>query len=246
MTSRVFLAGATGVIGRSLVPLLRGAGHSVIGTTRTAEGKAKLEAMGIGAVVVDVFDAAAVEMAVTTAAPDILIHQLTDLAAGIDPAAPEEAMRRNARLRREGTANLVRAARVAGVKRVIAQSIAWAYAFKDLPFVESDPLDVKATGSRAVSILDGVIPLESAILNQDDFEGVVLRYGQLYGPGTWAADPEGTAPVQVDAAAYAAFLALDHGPPGVYNIADPGGVVSIDKALRELGWRPDFRLQEQA
>jgi nucleoside-diphosphate-sugar epimerase len=244
--SRVFLAGATGIIGQSLGPLLRGAGHFVVGTTRSAEGKAKLEAMGIDAAIINVFDAEALRTAVTAAAPDVLIHQLTDLAAGIDPAAPEEAMRRNAHLRREGTANVVAAARAAGVKRIIAQSIAWAYAPKPLPFIESDPLDVNATGSRAISILDGIVPLENAVLDQNDFEGVVLRYGQLYGPGTWSAEPDGSAPVHVEAAAYAAFLAIDRGRPGAYNIADPGGVVAIDKAVRELGWRPDYRRHDQA
>ena len=182
--SRIFLAGGTGIIGQSLVPLLRGAGHFVVGTTRSGEGKAKLEAMGIDAVIINVFDAEALRAAVTAAAPDVLIHQLTDLAAGIDPAAPEEAIRRNAHLRREGTANVVAAARTAGVKRIIAQSIAWAFAPKPLPFIESDPLDVNATGSRAISIMDGIVPLENAVLDQNDFEGFVLRYGQLYGPGT--------------------------------------------------------------
>jgi nucleoside-diphosphate-sugar epimerase len=244
--SRIFLAGATGIIGQSLVPLLRGAGHFVVGTTRSAEGKAKLEAMGIGAVIINVFEADALEIAVATAAPDVLIHQLTDLSTRIDPAAPKEALRRNAHLRREGTANLVRAARAARVKRVIAQSIAWAYAPKQLPFNESDPLDLNATGLRAISILEGVVPLENAVLGQNDFEGVVLRYGQLYGPGTWSAEPDGAAPVQIEAAAYAAFLAVDHGRPGAYNVADPGGSVAIDKALRELDWRPDFRRQDEA
>ncbi|WP_159014795.1 NAD(P)-dependent oxidoreductase [Acidisoma sp. S159] len=244
--SRIFLAGGTGIIGQSLVPLLRGAGHFVVGTTRSGEGKAKLEAMGIDAVIINVFDAEALRAAVTAAAPDVLIHQLTDLAAGIDPAAPEEAIRRNAHLRREGTANVVAAARTAGVKRMIAQSIAWAYAPKPLPFIESDPLDVNATGSRAISILDGIVPLENAVLDQNDFEGFVLRYGQLYGPGTWSAEPDGSAPVHVEAAAYAAFLAVDHGRPGAYNIADPGGAVAIDRAVRELGWRRDYRRHDQA
>jgi len=244
--SRIFLAGGTGIIGQSLVPLLRGAGHFVVGTTRSGEGEAKLEAMGIDAVIINVFDAEALRAAVTAAAPDVLIHQLTDLAAGIDPAAPEEAIRRNAHLRREGTANVVAAVRTAGVKRIIAQSIAWAYAPKPLPFIESDPLDVNATGSRAISILDGIVPLENAVLDQNDFEGFVLRYGQLYGPGTWSAEPDGSAPVHVEAAAYAAFLAVDHGRPGAYNIADPGGAVAIDRAVRELGWRRDYRRHDQA
>lgn len=239
---RVFLAGATGVIGRSLVPILRDAGHGITGMTRTDEGKAKLEAEGIHAVVLDVFDRDALERAVTTAAPDVVIHQLTDLSAGINSQAPEEDLRRNARVRREGTANLVNAARAARIKRMIVQSIAWAYAPKSPPFSEADPLDVGAAGTRAISVCEGVVPLESAVLRQCDFVGVVLRYGQLYGPGTWSTEPSGSAPVHVEAAAYAAFLAIDHGGPGAYNIAEPGGTVAIEKAVTELGWRPDFRL----
>ncbi|HVE09948.1 MAG TPA: NAD-dependent epimerase/dehydratase family protein [Paraburkholderia sp.] len=91
---KVFVAGASGVIGKSLVPLLRDAGHQVTGTTRTADGKARLQALGIDAVIVDVFDAKALEHAVVASAPDIVIHQLTDLSAGIDPAAQEQALRR--------------------------------------------------------------------------------------------------------------------------------------------------------
>ncbi|MBN9008130.1 MAG: NAD(P)-dependent oxidoreductase [Rhizobiales bacterium] len=246
MTTSVFLAGATGVIGHSLIPLLRAAGHTVTGATRTSGGEARLKAQGVNPVVVDVFDRDALERAVVTAEPDVVIHQLTDLAGGIDPQSPEKATKRNAHLRREGTANLAAAARAAGTKRLIAQSIAWAYAPKDLPFLEDDPLDIHAEGTRAISVSEGVVPLENAVLKQDAFIGIVLRYGQLYGTGTWSAEPTGSAPVHVDAAAYAAFLAIDHGRAGVYNIAEPGGAVTIDKALADLGWRPDFRLAERS
>jgi nucleoside-diphosphate-sugar epimerase len=245
MGKKILVAGATGVIGRVLVPLLRDAGHTVAGTTRTMDGKNRLEAFGIDAVGVDVFDGKALEAAVAAFAPDVVIHQLTDLSAGIDPAKPEEGVRRNARLRREGTASLVKAARAAGVKRLIGQSIAWAYAPKATPCLETDPLDIHATGPRAISVCEGVVPLERAILEQSDFEGVVLRYGQLYGPHTWSAEPSGASPVHVDAAAHAAFLAVDHGRAGVYNIADPGGAVSVERAQAELGWHADFRVKPQ-
>lgn len=246
MTTRIFLAGATGVIGHSLIPLLREAGHTVTGITRTAEGAVKLKAEGIDAAVVDVFDRDALERAVVATRPEIIIHQLTDLTGGVDPQAPEPATTRNARLRREGTANLAAATRAAGAKRMIAQSIAWAYAPKHPPFEETDPLDTHAEGTRAISVGDGVVPLENAVLDQSAFTGIVLRYGQLYGPGTWYAEPTGSAPVHVDAAAYAAFLAIDCGSHGAYNIAEPGGAVTIEKAIAELGWRPDFRLPEQS
>ncbi|MDQ8730643.1 NAD-dependent epimerase/dehydratase family protein [Bradyrhizobium sp. LHD-71] len=245
MTTRVFVAGATGVIGRSLIPLLRAAGHSITGATRTTEGESKLEAQGVNPVVLDVFDCDALERAVVAAAPDVVIHQLTDLAAGIDSQSPEQGLKRNARLRREGTANLANAARAAGAKRLIAQSIAWAYAPKDAPFLETDPLDIHARGARAISVCEGVVPLESAVLDQSEFVGIVLRYGQLYGPRTWSAEPTGSAPVHVEAAAYAAFLAIDHGGSGAYNIADPGGAVAIEKAVADLGWRHDFRIKER-
>ncbi|TCK19766.1 nucleoside-diphosphate-sugar epimerase [Ancylobacter aquaticus] len=246
MGLNVFLAGASGVIGRSLVPLLLDAGHTVTGMSRSPEGKATLEAMGIGAAVVaDVFDAEAVKEAVWTASPDVLIHQLTDLSGNRDAASPEEKSRRNARLRRQGTANLVAAATAASVKRIVAQSIGWAYAPKPPPFVETDPLDLEATDLRAITV-SGIAALESAILDQAAFEGIILRYGQLYGPGTWSVEPVGAAPLHIEAAAYAAFLAVDHGRPGAYNIAKPGGALEIEKSLNELGWRPDFRIGRQA
>lgn len=239
---RIFLIGASGVIGRALVPLLRDAGHCVTGTSRTAQGVAELEGLGICAMAVDVYASKALEQALAADAPDVVISQLTDLSGGIDPASPAEALRRNARLRREGTANVVRAVRRAGVKRLIVQSIAWAYAPETPPYHEGDPLDLYAAGLRAVSVGQGVAPLENAVLHQDDFEGIVLRYGQLYGPGTWSNEPSGTSPLHVHAAAYAALLAVDRGRPGVYNIADPGGEAAIDLAISELGWNPDFRV----
>jgi len=242
---KIFLAGASGVIGRSLIPLLRDAGHIVTGMTRTTEGQTRLETLGARVEMVDVFEGGALEGAVRRASPDVVIHQLTDLSdlsASLDPAAQDEIRKRNARLRREGTANLAQAARLAGARRLIAQSIAWAYAPKDTPYREDDPLDLAATGARAISIGEGIVPLEDTVLRDSAFEGIVLRYGELYGPGTWSSEPNGTSPVHVEAAAYAAFLSVDHGRPGPYNIAEPGGTVSIDKAISELGWRPDFRL----
>ncbi len=245
MAFKIFLAGASGAVGRSLLPQLLEAGHEVTVTTRTAVRRDELRSLGCEVMVVDVYDQPALDRAVLTSSPDVVIHQLTDLSAGLDPgnqAAREKVLRGNARLRREGTANLVRAAREAGARRVIAQSIAWAYAPKTPPYVETDPLENTATGLRALSVVDGVIPLERAVLDQQDFIGIVLRYGQLYGPRTWSNEPAGDAPLHVEAAAHAALLAIDHGHAGVYNIAEPGGTVVVEKAIRELGWRADFRL----
>ncbi|MFT3987294.1 NAD-dependent epimerase/dehydratase family protein [Aestuariivirga sp.] len=238
---RIFLAGATGVIGRSLIPLLKADGHEVVGTTRNSAGAELLATLGVAPAVVDVFDAEALLGIVKRAAPEIVIHQLTDLSAGLDPASREKVLAGNARLRREGTANLVRAALAAGARRLIAQSIAWAYAPKQPPYSEADPLDSAATGLRAITIAGGVIPLEEAVLGQPGLEGIVLRYGELYGPGTWRMNPEGLSPVHVDAAALAASLAVTRGSPGMYNIAEPGGSAAVAKAMSELGWNPAFR-----
>jgi nucleoside-diphosphate-sugar epimerase len=239
MTYRIFLAGAGGAIGRRLTPMLVAAGHSVAGTTRSAAKADAISTLGAEAVVVDVFDAAALARAVTAVAPDIVIHQLTDLPRGLDPAKMDEAAQRNARIRREGTRNLVDAAVAAGARRFIAQSIAWAYAPGAEPYDEDAPLDLAAEGRRAVSV-GGVVALEQAVVGAP-LEGIVLRYGQLYGPGTGADVRDGASPVHVDDAARAAVLALDRGRPGVYNIAERGGAVDVGKADRELGWRAEPR-----
>lgn len=240
MTRTVFLAGAAGAIGARLVPLLLGAGYAVVGTTRSPARAAALAAAGVVPVVVDVFDAAALARAVAEARPELAIHQLTDLPPGLDPSRMASAIVNNARIRIDGTRHLVAACLAAGVHRVIAQSIAWLYAPGPQPYAESDPLDRAAEGSRAITV-EGVAALERAVLESPPIEGVVLRYGQLYGPGTGTDEPRGAAPVHVDAAAHAALLAIDRARPGIYNIAEPNGLVAIDKARQELGWDPAFR-----
>ncbi len=237
MQYRIFLAGATGVIGRRLAALLRDAGHPVTGTTRAASKADSLREIGVEPVVVDVFDAEALTRAIAAAKPEIVIHQLTDLPRGLDPAKMDEAIRRNARLRTDGTRNLVDAAVAAGARRLIAQSIAWAYAPGREPHAESDPLDVDAQGLRAVSV-GGIVALERAVLDAP-LDGIVLRYGHLYGPGTGTDAATGASPLHVDAAARAALLAVDRGARGIYNIAEPNPHVSCEKARLELGWRAD-------
>jgi nucleoside-diphosphate-sugar epimerase len=239
---RIFLAGAGGAIGRRLTPLLISAGHAVTGTTRSAAKAEDLKAAGIEPVVVDVFDANAVRDTVVRVRPDVVIHQLTDLPQVIDPAQLAGWLARNARLRIEGTANLIAAALAAGGRRLIAQSIAFSYADGPEPHGESDPL-VSAEGDRPGAIsARGVRALEDAALNTPGIDGIVLRYGRLYGPGTWNT-PNARAPLHVDAAAHAALLAVTRGSPGIYNIAEDDGAVRIDKARQELGFDPAFRLQ---
>jgi nucleoside-diphosphate-sugar epimerase len=240
MGYRIFLAGGSGAIGRRLIPLLVDAGHQVAATTRQIAKAEELRALGAEPVVVDVFDAAGLREAVLAAHPEVVIHQLTDLPAGLDPAKMGEAVTRNARIRDEGTRNLVEAAKAAGARRLVAQSIAWAYAPRPEPHGEADPLDSAAEGGRGISV-GGVIELERQVLAAAPLTGVVLRYGHLHGPGTGAetaADPA----VHVDAAAHAALLAVERGAPGAFNVAEPNGLVTTGKAVSELGWRADFRL----
>jgi nucleoside-diphosphate-sugar epimerase len=235
---RVFLAGASGVIGRRLVPQLVRAGHQVVGTTRSQDKIELLRALGAEPVVVDVFDAAALTRAAKDAKPDAVIHQLTDLP--FAPGTPRyaEGLERNAKLRIDGTRNLVAAAKAAGVRRLVSQSIAFVYAPKDGALTEDDPL-APAQGQYKRT-LEGVKALEEPTLAMP--EGIVLRYGFLYGPGTWSPDgPPRPPAVHVDAAAQAALLALTKGKPGIYNIAEDDPGLLSDKAKRDLGFDASFR-----
>ncbi|HEY1287539.1 MAG TPA: NAD-dependent epimerase/dehydratase family protein [Burkholderiales bacterium] len=125
MSARVFVAGATGAVGKPLVSLLTAQGYEVWGTARFPDKARTIEDAGASAIVVDVFDAAALGRAVMSVRPGTIVHQLTDLPAGLDPARMAEAVPRNARIRREGTKNLVAAALAAGTRKLISQSIAW-------------------------------------------------------------------------------------------------------------------------
>jgi nucleoside-diphosphate-sugar epimerase len=237
---RIFLAGAAGVIGQRLAVLLRDAGHQVAGTTRSDTRVPVLRALGVTPVVVDVFDADALAWAVAAAQPDIVIHQLTDLQSAPGTPGYPAAQQANRRLRIEGTRNLMRAAKFAGVRRAVAQSIAFAYAPGEGARSEDDSLDVKAEGTRQLTV-QGIVALEREVLQTQGIDGVVLRYGYLYGPGTWYDAPPKPPSIHVDAAAHAAWLAIGKGE-GVYNVAEDDGAVSIAKARREWGFDPKFRM----
>ena len=231
---KIFVAGATGAVGKRLVPLMLKAGHRVIGTTRSAAKGEALRAAGVEPAVVDVFDAQALSVAVLEAHPDIIIHQLTDLPSGLNPSQMMEGTQRNARMRRQGSQNLVAAALDAGVHRLIARSIAWMYAPGKEPHSEDDPLDIDARGTRAITVA-GVATLERLTISSPPIDGVVLRYGHLYGPGAGTNTAE-TPALHVDAAAWAAVLAIEKARRGIYNIAGPSGYLSTEKARRELGF----------
>ncbi|MGP3933164.1 NAD-dependent epimerase/dehydratase family protein [Nonomuraea sp. KM88] len=233
MTMRVFLAGATGVLGHHIVPRLLAAGHQVTALTR---GRRPVPD-GAAAVRGDVRDAHGLALAVREAAPDVIMHQLTDLSGG-DPAA-------NAELRKAGTRAMVDAALAAGVRRIVAQSIAWMYEPGDVPAVERTPLDVDAEGLRRVSV-DGVVALEDTVRELPEW--VVLRYGLLYGPGTFyepggpmagqarqgalVAGRDVSSFVETGDAATAAVQALGW-PTGAVNICD-------DEPAPAADWVPAF------
>ncbi|RMP56154.1 Nucleoside-diphosphate-sugar epimerase/dehydratase [Pseudomonas syringae pv. atrofaciens] len=237
MSRKVFVAGASGVIGRALLKLLVAADYTVYGATRRAEKVKDIEATGATAVVVDVYDAERLNEELVRIQPWAVIHQLTDLPRGLSPELMAKAVENNARIRTEGTRNLVAAARAAGATRLIAQSIAWAYRSGDTPYLETCPLDVEAQGSRGISV-GGVAALEQQVLSEPALNGTVLRYGQLYGPDTGTDEPTGTSPVHVQDAARAVLLALEIGQSGIFNITQDSPTVSNEKAKRILGWSP--------
>lgn len=227
---RVFLAGAGGAVGRRLCLLLVADGCRVTGTTRSPEKAAQLLAIGVDPVIVDVYDDAALHRAVADAQPDVVIHQLTDLPPALDPARMPEGLIRNTRIRDVGTRHLVAASVASGVKRMVVQSIAFAYAPGPQPYREDAPLGSEALANFEQQVLSA--PLD----------GLILRYGKFYGPGTGRDDAPSEGPVHVDAAADAARRAVTRGGPGVYNVAEDDGTVLSDRAKRELGWSSGFRI----
>jgi len=241
MRKRILVAGAAGVIGRRLTPLLLEAGYSVIGTTRTPERAQALRKQGVEPAVVDVLERDALARIVVVSNPDVIIHQVTDLPPIIDPTKAEEFAVRNAYVRAIGAKNLASAARAAGVPLMISQSIAWVYASGDQPHAETSPLELNAPEPRRTTV-DGIVALEEATLNSKPVTGVVLRYGRFYGPGSGIASPVNSISVHVDAAAYAAMLAVEFKGTGIFNIVEPCGEITAQKAIQLLGWNAKFRL----
>ena len=239
MTKCVFVAGAAGAIGRRLSPLLQAKGWRVVGTTRTAEKVLLLRQMGVEPVVVDVYDAANLRRIMADVRPEVVMHQLTDLPHALEESKMADALVRNARLRDEGTRNLIAAATNAGTRRLIAQSIAFIYAEGPTPHRENDPLLSTAHPVYGGTVA-GVMSLEKQVI-EASLEGVVLRYGLFYGPGTGFDAAIAPGSVHVDAAAKAAELAVTLGTPGIYNVAETDGTVASEKAIEELGWNSNWR-----
>ena len=239
MTKCIFLAGASGAIGRRLAPLLVKKGWHVIGSTRSKDKASQLREMGIEPAVVDVFDAASLRKLLDEIRPEVVIHQLTDLPYALEESQMTAALARNARLRDEGTRNLVDAAVQAGVKCLIAQSISFIYADGPKPHTESDPL-LPVTHPVYGETVQGVMSLERQVL-EAPLEGIILRYGLFYGPGTGFDGAIAPGSVHVDAAAKAAELAVTMGKRGIYNCTETDGTTSSEKAIESFGWDSGWR-----
>jgi 2-alkyl-3-oxoalkanoate reductase len=229
----VFIAGATGVVGRPLVQQLVSAGHDVIGTTRSAEKLGDLRSSGASGIVVDARDTDALRRAIITASPHVVIDQLTDLSQPLRPGGFDDWLKGTIALRRDVTPALVNAAREGGALRVIAQSAAFMTAPVGPTIVdESAPLYLDAPEPLTGTITSNAA-VEAVVTQAQDIDGVILRYGFLYGPGTaFASDGDfveqirdGAYPIvgtgagrfpfiHVRDAAAATVLALDHGSTG--------------------------------
>ena len=237
--TRIFLAGASGAIGRRLAPLLLQNGWRVFGSTRSEERAAELKKAGVEPVVVDVFDADALLNHLYEIRPEVVIHQLTDLPYALDASKMTAALARNARLRDVGTRNLIAAALHAGAVRLIAQSISFIYDEGPKPYREADPL-LPVTHPVYGETVQGVLSLERQVTGAP-LEGHVLRYGLIYGPGTGFDAAIAPGSVHVDAAAKAAELAVTRGERGIYNVTESDGATSSDKAIKVFGWDAGWR-----
>jgi nucleoside-diphosphate-sugar epimerase len=249
---RVFVAGATGLIGSRVVRLLLDARHDVSAIARSEEKAAPLRDLGVNVAVLDVFDDEILRGAMAVAEPEVVMHQLTALPDRLGAREAAAGFAANDRVRVDGTRVLVEAATAVGAHRIIAQSIAFAYAprggwVKD----ESAPLFLDAPSPWGSSV-GAVESLERQVLEARGMDGVVLRYGAVYGPGTWLDGDGGTTAeavragrlhligdgdgmqsfTHVDDAAAAAVAALE-APPGAYNVVD-------DDPVRARDWLPAY------
>jgi nucleoside-diphosphate-sugar epimerase len=237
---KIFVAGASGAIGTRLVPALVRNGHEVVGTTRTTAKTGRLRELGAEPVVIDALDEVAVKDAVASAEPDVIVHELTAIPEAIDPRKLDQQFVQTNRLRTVGTDHLLEAARAVGVRRFVAQSFAaWVYARTGGPVkVETDPVatDPAPSVRRTHAAL---MHVERLLQEATDLEGIVLRYGGFYGPGTsFSAEAPMVDMVRkrrlpivgdgggwwsfihIDDAAAATVAAIERGQPGIYNVTD--------------------------
>lgn len=262
---RIFVAGASGAVGRRLIPMLVSASHSVAGLTRTAANAETIKRMGAQPVVADGLDAGAIRAAVNSTRPEIIIHQMTDLGAATDLRHFDRVFAGSNALRTRGTSHLLAAGREAGVRRFIAQSYCgWPFARTGGPVkTEADELDPDPPQEFRRS-LQAIQYLERTVAGSSKPDGIVLRYGSFYGPGTGMFAPVMVEQLRhrrvpligdgggwwsflhIDDAASAAVKALDHGKAGsIYNIVDddPAEVRQwLPAQAQMLGAKPPFHV----
>ena len=262
---KVFVAGATGAVGKFLVPQLVKGGYEVIALTRSPRHVEALRAAGAEPAVADALDHDAIVQAIQRARPEVIIHELTALTGVKNFKKFDEEFAMTNQLRTEGTDNLLAGARAAGTRRFIAQSFGnWDYARSGSGLkTEESALDPNPPEQQQKS-LAAIRYLEAAVTGAEDIEGIALRYGNLYGPGTSIA-PDGDIVATVrkrglplvgdgagvwsfihaEDAASAAVAAIEHGAPGVYNVCDdePAPVsVWLPELARAVGAKPPFRV----
>lgn len=259
---RVFVAGASGAIGRPLLPKLVAAGHEVTGTTRREERAAAIREAGAEPAIVDVYDAEALEAAMRAAAPEAVIHLLTALPQRFNPRS--NYLAETNRIRTEGTRNLLAAAHASGGRRVVAESVAFLYAPDGARVkTEEDPVNADAPGNFG-DAMRALADLERQVSEAQGIEGTVLRYGWLYGPGTHF-DRDGSqiedlrkrrvplvgggegifSFIHAEDAASATVAALEKPATGVFNIVDdhPAPMREWVPALAEIvGAKPPRRV----
>jgi nucleoside-diphosphate-sugar epimerase len=264
---RVFVAGATGALGKQLVPQLVAAGHEVTGMTRSASKEDLVRSLGAKPVVADALDPDQVARVVAEAEPEAIIHQLTAISADMSPRHLDRAFAQTNRLRTEGTDHLLAASKAVGAKRFLVQSFAgWPFARIGGPVkTEEDPLD-ESPPRQARETIAAIRYLERAVSGADWIEGIALRYGGFYGPGTSISREPGAAQaemvrkrrfpivgggtgvqsfIQIEDAAAATVAALDRGHRGIYNATDdePAPVSEWLPVLADaLGAKPPRRV----
>jgi 2-alkyl-3-oxoalkanoate reductase len=250
---RIFVAGASGAVGKRLIPRLVSAGHFVVATTRTPQKVDALRALGAAPMLLDGLDRNAVMKAVDASRPEVIVHEMTALASMRNFKRFDDEFALTNRLRTEGTENLLAAARTSGVRKVVVQSYTgWMNELGGSRIkTENDPLESHPPKAMTKS-LDAVRTLESMVMGATGIVGIVLRYGSFYGPGTFiASDGEVVGMVRhrklpligsgagvwsfihVDDAAEATQLAIENGAPGIYNIVD-------DDPAEVSAWLPEL------
>lgn len=262
---RIFVAGATGAIGKRLIPLLVASGHHVVATSRNPSKLDGLRNQGADPVIVDGLDKGAVTKAIESSRPDVIVHQTTAIASSLDLKRFDHEFALTNRLRTEGTEYLLAAARSAGVHKFLVQSYTGWPNERQGGRVKTEVDALDSNPPKAMTkTLAAIRTLESMVLNAQDVAGIVLRYGSFYGPGTslsshgkilemvlrrqlplvgngagvWSF-------IHIDDAAHATQLAIEHGTPGLYNVVDdePAEVaVWLPELARAIGAKPPYHV----